>query len=73
MRAREYRLMEEAVEIGAECAVNRFFKHRNTLDASDDSGRRALQAVIERAVMECIGERFEFDYPHDTSHDIDHL
>lgn len=73
MRAREYRLMEEAVEVGAVCALMRFFKDRETLDYYDDSGRRALQAVIERAVMECISERFEFDYPHDTSHDIDHL
>lgn len=73
MRAREYRLMEESVEIAAVCAVNRFFKYRTTLDYTDDDGRRDLQATIERAVMDAISERFEFDCPHDTGHDIDHL
>lgn len=73
MRAREYRLMEETVEIGAVCAVNRFFKHRDTLDYHDADARRDLQAVIERAMMDAIVERFEFDCAYDRGHDIDHL
>jgi hypothetical protein len=57
MRAREYRLMEDCVELGAKRGWSRAHKHTEHPSESD------IREVIVQAVMEEICERWVLDEP----------
>jgi hypothetical protein len=61
MRARSYAVLARAVEEGAAHGVRRFYTHRD--DAPDEATRNALADEVADAVVNEVGEWFDFEAP----------